>query len=82
MGLTLRDLMLVSPELALVVLALAIVLLDLVLERKRFVLIFLRHAEAAAQFAIVAARDEVQMASGDIQCELLSRCCRIQLFDL
>ena len=37
MGLTLRDLMLVSPELALVVLALAIVLLDLVLERKRFV---------------------------------------------
>ena len=38
MGLTLRDLMLVSPELALVVLALAIVLLDLVLERKGFVL--------------------------------------------
>ena len=39
MGLTARDLLLVSPELALVGLALAIVLLDLVLDRKGFVLV-------------------------------------------
>ena len=39
MDLTARDLLLVSPELALVVLALAIVLLDLVLDRKGFVVV-------------------------------------------
>ena len=39
MELTTRDLLLVSPELALLVLALAVVLLDLVLARKGFVIV-------------------------------------------